>query len=95
MHEVLGYDFNMFVADLGGSLGFLLGLSVLGVVGALAQAIKAAFTKSKPRDVERVDVVEKMNNKEAEMKNNSQYYPSFNENKNLYLQDNSNLNEKY
>lgn len=31
MGEVLGYDWNNFLADLGGSLGFLLGLSVVGV----------------------------------------------------------------
>lgn len=28
-----GYDLSQFVADMGGSLGFLLGLSVLGLIG--------------------------------------------------------------
>lgn len=28
-----GYDLSQFVADMGGSLGFLLGLSVLGFIG--------------------------------------------------------------
>lgn len=27
-----GYDFSQFVADMGGSLGFLLGLSVIGLI---------------------------------------------------------------
>lgn len=30
--EKPGYDLNQFVADIGGSLGFLLGLSVLGLI---------------------------------------------------------------
>lgn len=33
--EQPGYDLNQFVADIGGSLGFLLGLSVLGLIGML------------------------------------------------------------
>lgn len=34
-----GYDLTQFVADMGGSLGFLLGLSVLGLIGVLEKVI--------------------------------------------------------
>lgn len=34
-----GYDLNQFVADIGGSLGFLLGLSVLGLIVMLEQIV--------------------------------------------------------
>lgn len=33
IEEMPGYDLSQFVADMGGSLGFLLGLSVLGLIG--------------------------------------------------------------
>lgn len=32
IEERAGYDFSQFVADMGGSLGFLLGLSVIGLI---------------------------------------------------------------
>lgn len=35
IEEKPGYDFSTFVADMGGSLGFLLGLSVLGFITIL------------------------------------------------------------
>lgn len=35
IEERPGYDLSQFVADMGGSLGFLLGLSVLGLIGIL------------------------------------------------------------
>lgn len=43
MVESYAYDWNLFLADLGGSLGFLLGLSVLGVVSFLEQIVKILF----------------------------------------------------
>lgn len=43
MSESYAYDWNLFLADLGGSLGFLLGLSVLGVVSFLEQIVKILF----------------------------------------------------
>lgn len=46
MEEVVGYDWNNFLADLGGSLGFLLGLSVLGII-ALAEDLFSCFLKNK------------------------------------------------
>ncbi|VVC93941.1 unnamed protein product [Leptidea sinapis] len=33
--EKYNYDWNLFLADLGGSVGFLLGLSVIGVINIL------------------------------------------------------------
>lgn len=35
VEERSGYDFSQFVADMGGSLGFLLGLSIIGIITAL------------------------------------------------------------
>lgn len=32
IEERAGYDFSQFIADMGGSLGFLLGLSVIGLI---------------------------------------------------------------
>lgn len=32
IEERVGYDLSQFVADMGGSLGFLLGLSVIGLI---------------------------------------------------------------
>lgn len=32
MEEKLGYDWNSFLSDIGGSLGFFLGLSVIGII---------------------------------------------------------------
>ncbi|KAF5308059.1 hypothetical protein FQR65_LT06434 [Abscondita terminalis] len=46
MEEVVGYDFNNFVSDLGGSLGFLLGLSVLGAVGLIENVISSTMKKT-------------------------------------------------
>lgn len=37
MDEVLGYDWNNFISDMGGSLGFLLGLSVIGALSLVEQ----------------------------------------------------------
>lgn len=39
-----GYDFSQFVADMGGSLGFLLGLSVLGLIGILEKVSEITFS---------------------------------------------------
>ncbi|XP_017778823.1 PREDICTED: uncharacterized protein LOC108564330, partial [Nicrophorus vespilloides] len=49
MDEVIGYDWNLFLADLGGSLGFLLGLSVLGIIGVFEQVFKIIVLR-KPKD---------------------------------------------
>jgi hypothetical protein len=35
IEERPGYDLSQFIADMGGSLGFLLGLSVLGFIGLM------------------------------------------------------------
>lgn len=43
MEEVLGYDWNVFLSDIGGSLGFLLGLSVIGALGLVEQIILVVF----------------------------------------------------
>lgn len=37
-----GYDLSQFVADMGGSLGFLLGLSVLGLIGLFEKVLHAS-----------------------------------------------------
>lgn len=39
IEERAGYDFSQFVADLGGSLGFLLGLSVIGLIVVLEKVL--------------------------------------------------------
>lgn len=45
MEESYAYDWNLFVADLGGSLGFLLGLSVLGLVSMLEEIVKLVWKR--------------------------------------------------
>ncbi|KFB49246.1 AGAP010146-PA-like protein [Anopheles sinensis] len=45
VEEFHGYDFNQFVSDLGGSLGFLLGLSVLGLIGLLEKIVELVFIR--------------------------------------------------
>ena len=41
IEEMPGYDLSQFVADMGGSLGFLLGLSVLGLIGVFEKVSDA------------------------------------------------------
>lgn len=48
IEELPGYDLSQFVADMGGSLGFLLGLSVLGLIG-LFEKVTAEFTLQRPQ----------------------------------------------
>ncbi|KAI4456294.1 amiloride-sensitive sodium channel-related [Holotrichia oblita] len=47
MKEVLGYDWNLFLSDLGGSLGFLLGISVLGLVNMFEETVNILLCKRK------------------------------------------------
>ncbi|XP_029729547.2 uncharacterized protein LOC109429390 [Aedes albopictus] len=46
VEEFHGYDLTQFVADLGGSLGFLLGLSVLGLIGLLEKIVALLFIRN-------------------------------------------------
>ncbi|XP_055547330.1 uncharacterized protein LOC129731383 [Wyeomyia smithii] len=46
VEEFHSYDLTQFVADLGGSLGFLLGLSVLGLIGLLEKIVQLVFIRS-------------------------------------------------
>ncbi|KAF2900345.1 hypothetical protein ILUMI_05840, partial [Ignelater luminosus] len=46
MEEIAGYDWNALLADLGGSLGFLLGLSVISMIG-LAEELFSTIIKMK------------------------------------------------
>lgn len=39
IEERAGYDFSQFLADMGGSLGFLLGLSVIGLIVVLEKVL--------------------------------------------------------
>lgn len=41
--EVISYDWNIFLADVGGSVGFLLGLSVIGFVTVIEEVVKLIF----------------------------------------------------
>jgi hypothetical protein len=41
--ERLAYDWSLFLSDLGGSLGFLLGLSVLGIIGIVERLIDLLY----------------------------------------------------
>lgn len=47
MDEVLGYDWNNFISDMGGSLGFLLGLSVIGALSMVEQIFLLLFDNNK------------------------------------------------
>lgn len=47
IEERFNYDGTQFLADIGGSLGFLLGLSVLGFIGILGKVVvKPYFVRS-------------------------------------------------
>ncbi|XP_062551382.1 uncharacterized protein LOC134216530 isoform X4 [Armigeres subalbatus] len=46
IEEFHSYDLTQFVADLGGSLGFLLGLSVLGLIGLLEKIVALLFIRN-------------------------------------------------
>lgn len=47
IEERIGYDLSQFVADMGGSLGFLLGLSVIGLIKVFEKVIYALITERK------------------------------------------------
>lgn len=55
MDEIIAYDWNLFLADLGGSLGFLLGLSVLSAFGAIEQLFVAIIKKKSANEVESLE----------------------------------------
>lgn len=55
MDEVLGYDWNGFLSDIGGSMGFLLGLSVIGVITMIESGIKLVCGVGHRRDEETVN----------------------------------------
>lgn len=59
MNEVYGYDWNLFIADLGGSLGFLLGLSVLGLVSTLEHIVNLVLKVKKVKDNANIEQGEK------------------------------------
>ncbi|XP_069688205.1 acid-sensing ion channel 1B [Periplaneta americana] len=46
--EKLAYDWSLFLSDLGGSLGFLLGLSVLGIIGIMERLIDLLYGSFQP-----------------------------------------------
>lgn len=53
MEETMGYDWTVFLADIGGSLGFLLGLSVIGVIEIMdvcIQMILQVFKRRKDKE---------------------------------------------
>ncbi|KAJ8980978.1 hypothetical protein NQ317_013432 [Molorchus minor] len=43
VNEVIGYDWNQFLSDIGGSLGFLLGLSVIGLITMVEEICHIIF----------------------------------------------------
>ncbi|XP_018561119.1 uncharacterized protein LOC108903430 [Anoplophora glabripennis] len=43
LSEVVGYDWNQFLSDIGGSLGFLLGLSVIGLISMAEEICQILF----------------------------------------------------
>ncbi|XP_022903291.1 acid-sensing ion channel 4-A [Onthophagus taurus] len=90
MKEILGYDWNLFLSDLGGSLGFLLGISVIGIIGTLENFINAirknneelslnSKSMANVNEVETIYDIKEMKkikpNKEFVIDNNNQYIP--------------------
>jgi len=43
LHEELGYDKTLFIADFGGSLSFLLGISILSIIELIESAIAGIY----------------------------------------------------
>lgn len=65
IEERPGYDFSQFVADMGGSLGFLLGLSVIGLIVVLEKVLGYWFMNKfiedyKAKKQEKLDEAAKM-----------------------------------
>lgn len=52
LEEKPGYDWNSFLSDIGGSLGFFLGLSVVGALGVLENFYKFVCRSSKSKQKE-------------------------------------------
>ena len=71
IEERAGYDFSQFVADMGGSLGFLLGLSVIGLIVVLEKLLGIWFLNKfvenykakKLKNLEEKAEIEKQKNK--------------------------------
>lgn len=73
MEEVLGYDWNVFLSDIGGSLGFLLGLSVIGALGLVEQIILVVFGRrmsKQGKEEENEDVKNNSDEKKGHGENN-------------------------
>lgn len=72
MEEFHGYDFNQFVSDLGGSLGFLLGLSVLGLIGLLEKIVELVFIRRLIAEKRKKQIGEDTINKDPIASNNEE-----------------------
>lgn len=72
MKEVLGYDWNLFLSDLGGSLGFLLGISVLGLVNMFEETVNILLCKRNDRKGGNGSIPEKIENVGKGDENSSQ-----------------------
>lgn len=50
LHEDWGYDMTLFIADFGGSLGFLLGVSILSVLEIVEGIFMSTYKMLRSRD---------------------------------------------
>ncbi|KAF7280592.1 hypothetical protein GWI33_005719 [Rhynchophorus ferrugineus] len=89
MNEMLGYNVNGFVSDIGGSLGFLLGLSVIGFITVmekiLASLIRSYFKNKTKTDVKERDLRSGQLNNLKHMNKNPEYLHRKND---VHLYDN-------
>ena len=74
MHEEWGYDMTLFIADFGGSLGFLLGVSILSVLEIIEGIILSIcrIVRDKKRQKEKAEQDEQLREFEIEGCNNYQ-----------------------
>lgn len=72
MYEVMAYDWNLFLADLGGSLGFLLGLSVLSTIAAIEKMFEI-FVKKKTNNESKENNISEKNNQETSIQDLQKY----------------------
>lgn len=70
---MFSYGFSQFIADIGGSLGFLLGLSVIGIITILEKLLEFLFMGKSCQRLkgEKIEITPETKNNESDNDNSS------------------------